>query len=104
MRRLLIVLCLVLTIGGAMTAPVLAQARDPFAPVVTENEPGVPGDEPGNADPIDVTPFDPTNGGSEGLPNTGGDPSSWWVLAYGLLATGSVALVVAWSRRPISLR
>jgi LPXTG-motif cell wall-anchored protein len=55
-------------------------------------------------DPIpNVAPFDPDNG-NDGLPNTGGNVMSWWVVAYGLLAAGATSLLVAWSRRPISLR
>ena len=102
MRRTLLLTGVVLLLAVAFAGPAAAQARDPFSPVVTEGDtPNLPG-EPGVQPLPNVNPNpDP---GVEGLPNTGATQTNWWVVAYGLLAAGSTALLVAWSRRPISLR
>ncbi|MEA2498161.1 MAG: hypothetical protein QOH26_566 [Actinomycetota bacterium] len=104
MRRSLVVSGIFLLLVVFVSGPASAQVRDPFAPVVTEGGVAPQPNAPGGVDPIpNGAPFDPDNG-NDGLPNTGGNVMSWWVVAYGLLAAGATSLLVAWSRRPISLR
>lgn len=97
MRKLLLMATLACALTIAAAAPAMAQ-RDPFEPLVDPNagttgtttDSGTTGAEP---DPFQEN-------GSDGLPNTGGDPSPWLVIAYGLVALGAGALVLAKISRP----
>jgi LPXTG-motif cell wall-anchored protein len=80
----------------------MAQARDPFEPLIDPNAPvGVPGDPVPGTDPDSAPPFQP----SEPMPNTGADTSSWFGLAYALIAIGAGMVVLGrLYRNPVGTR
>jgi hypothetical protein len=107
MRKAIVVLLAGLMLVVAFAAPAFA-LRDPFDPVVdltpdteggggggaseegaTTNAGGVGGDEVSGA----ATP-------SETLANTGSDVEPWLVVAYGLIAVGAAAVVLARTGSP----
>lgn len=94
MRKTLIGL-IVATFLVLLAVPAFAQARDPFQPLVTQDTTGTTTDTTG--DTTTDTTQDPVfqENGSDGLPNTGSDPSVWLVAAYGLVALGIAAIVLA---------
>ena len=102
MRRTVVVLIFSIFILGAFAAPALAQLRDPFDPLVSTDGTVEPGAQPDDGTPPEVVV--PPDRSEQGLPNTGQDSNTWMVLAYGLICAGATALVVARSRRPITLR
>lgn len=109
MRKLVIALLLGLFLVLVMVAPALAQARDPFDPVISQAE--ITGAGTGTGDGTgtngDGTGTDGTgtNGddgatvlgenGADGLANTGSDTEPWLVAAYALIAVGAGALLVS---------
>ncbi|MGH2693817.1 MAG: hypothetical protein ACRDJJ_03270 [Actinomycetota bacterium] len=102
MRRVTVCLLVALAAVLALAAPAAAQLRDPFDPLVTEGE----GTTGGAAE--DTT----QGGGTEVQPqpatevdaNTGGDPSPFLVVAYGLLALGVGAVVISRTLGPQPVR
>jgi hypothetical protein len=78
----------------ALVAPAAAQLRDPFEPLVTEGSTtegttGGTGTTDGGGTEVQPQPA------TEVDANTGGDPSPFLVIAYGLLALGAGALIVS---------
>ena len=102
MRRSIVVLIFSILIVGAFAAPAFAQLRDPFDPLISTNGTVEPGAQPDDGTSPDVVV--PPDRSEQGMPNTGQDSNTWLVLAYGLICAGATALVVARSRRPITLR
>jgi hypothetical protein len=88
----------------ALAVPAAAQVRDPFDPIVgeeeettggaTETQPATQGGE------TEVRPQPVT----EVSPNTGGDPSPFLIVAYGLLAVGVGAIVLSKTLGPQAVR
>jgi LPXTG-motif cell wall-anchored protein len=92
MRRALAVAILALVLVVLVAAPAMAQQRDPFQPLIDPNAPVVaPGDPAPGTDPDTAPPFQP----NEQVPNTGADTSSWFGLAYALIAIGAGLVVLA---------
>jgi hypothetical protein len=106
MRRLFASVAAGFLLALVLSAPALAQVRDPFDPLVTDNGSVQPGPND-NAQPND-NPFvpDDDNGsnGNHDLPYTGSEVSGWVVLAYGLGALGTLAICIARLRTPIRIR
>jgi len=102
MRRASVFLLITLVALLALAAPAAAQLRDPFEPLVTEGE-GTTGTTEGTGT---------TGGGTEVQPqpatevdaNTGGDPSPFLIIAYGLLAIGVGAVIVSRTLGPQPVR
>jgi hypothetical protein len=93
-----IALCLALASIVALmsAAPVMAQARDPFDPLVTQSSSS--GSGGGSEDGFETAPapqdeVDPA--GQEALPATGADTSVWLGMAYALVALGAGALALS---------
>jgi len=91
-------LCATLLLSLVTAAPSLAQLRDPFDPLVTEDTAasggnGTTGATGDPSDPEATAPPAPET--AEGLPTTGGDPTPWLTSAYVLLACGAAAVVLA---------
>lgn len=107
MRKLLIASLLGLFLVLVMVAPALAQARDPFDPVISQAEitgagtgTGTNGDGTGtNGDGTGTNGDDGATvlgeNGADGLANTGSDTEPWLVAAYALIAVGAGALLVS---------
>ena len=107
MRKLAIASLLGLFFVLIMVAPALAQARDPFDPVISQAEltgsqgdgTGTQGDGTGTGGDDTDAGGDGTNvlgeNGADGLPNTGGETEPWLVAAYTLIAVGAGALFVS---------
>jgi hypothetical protein len=92
MRRVTAYLLLALVAVLALAAPAAAQLRDPFDPLVTEGSTTEGTTEgTGTTDGPEVQPQPAT----EVDANTGGDPSPFLVIAYGLLAVGVGAVIVS---------
>jgi hypothetical protein len=103
MRRVTVCLLVALVAVLALAAPAAAQLRDPFDPLVTEGS-----TTEGTTGGTGTT----TGGGQEVQPqpatevdaNTGGDPSPFLVIAYGLLAVGVGAVIVSKTLGPQPVR
>jgi hypothetical protein len=94
MRRVTVCLLVALTAVLAFAAPAAAQLRDPFDPLVTEGE----GTTEGTTEGTGTTGGGPVvqpQPATEVDANTGGDPSPFLVIAYGLLALGAGAVVIS---------
>ena len=99
MRRAIAVAVLALVLLTLFAAPAMAQARDPFVPLV---QPGGAVD-PESGEPVTDPQVAPPVQPSEPMPNTGVDASSWFGLAYALLAVGAGMVVLGrMYRRPLS--
>jgi hypothetical protein len=90
MRRALAVVVLALILVALIAAPAMAQARDPFVPLV---QPGG-GVDPATGEPVTDPQVAPPVQPSEPMPNTGADTSSWFGLAYALIAVGAGMVVL----------
>lgn len=109
MRKLVIASLLGLFSVLVMVAPALAQARDPFDPVISQAEISGAGAGDGTGTNGDGTGTDGdgtgTNGddganvlgenGADGLANTGSETEPWLVAAYALIAVGAGAVLVS---------
>ncbi len=84
------------TFMALLVVPAFAQARDPFDPLVTQENAGTTTVDTTGDTTTDTTQ-DPVfqENGSDGLPDTGSDPSAWLVAAYGLVVLGVAAIVLA---------
>ena len=96
-RRLLLAVAAVMVLGIAAAGPALAQARDPFEPLVS-NETSVSDDTGANATSDDqgAADDDSTQGApsESALPNTGGGLTGWIGVAYVLVAVGGGFMVL----------
>ena len=90
MRRAFAVVVLALVLLVLIAAPAMAQARDPFVPLV---QPGGAVD-PETGEPVAGPQVAPPVQPSEPMPNTGTDTSSWFGLAYALIAVGAGMVVL----------
>jgi hypothetical protein len=107
MRKAIVVLLAGLLLLVAFAAPAFA-LRDPFDPVV-DLTPETAGGGGGGGEEEATTP-DAVVGGtevggsatrSETLANTGSDVEPWLVVAYGLIAVGAAAVVLARTGSPV---
>lgn len=95
MKKMLIGL-VAATFVALFAVPAFAQARDPFEPLVSEESAGTTTVDTNGDTTTTGTTEDPfEENGSDGLPNTGSDPSTWLVAAYGLVVLGAGAIVLA---------
>jgi hypothetical protein len=102
MRRVTVCLLVALTAVLALAAPAAAQLRDPFDPLVTEGS-----TTEGTTDGTGTTGGGPVvqpQPATEVDANTGGDPSPFLVIAYGLLALGVGAVVISKTLGPQPVR
>lgn len=102
MKKLAALVALALASVLFMAAPAFAQ-RDPFDPVIDPNAPPVvTGAEPTGTTTTTTTL--PPNVGSDQLANTGADVAPWLAIAYGLVAMGAGAVVIARMYQPQLVR
>lgn len=101
MRRIAAAAVLAVAVTILVGAPALA-TKDPFKPLVT-SEQAATATTTGATTTTTTTaqdPAAPTEPLSESVPNTGADVATWLVVAYGLVAAGAGALVLARTLRP----
>lgn len=96
-RRLLLAVAAVMVLGIAAAGPAVAQARDPFEPLVsnetsssTDTSTAANSDDQGASDETSTQPAP----SESTLPNTGGGVTGWIGVAYVLVAVGGGFLVL----------
>jgi hypothetical protein len=97
-RRLLLAVAAVMVLGIAAAGPAMAQARDPFEPLVSNEAPSstdtstaANSDDQGASDETSNQPAP----SESTLPNTGGGVTGWIGVAYVLVAVGGGFLVLS---------
>lgn len=97
MRRFVIDSLLAALLMFLIAAPALAHpgARDPFQPLVTEEQATTTetGEEQTTQQTTETEAFQ--ENGSDALANTGSDVTPWLAVAYGLLVCGGAAIALA---------
>lgn len=102
MRKMIAVVFAAVVFVLAVAAPAMAQARDPFDPVIdtTGGSATNEGGEPVTLPEGEVPP--PAQ--SEVMANTGADTEPWLVTAYVLVAVGAGIVVLSKTLAPVPAR
>lgn len=100
MRKVAVAIVLAVALTILVGAPALA-TKDPFKPLVTSEQAATTTTTGATTTTTTAQePAAPTQPLSESVPNTGADVATWLVVAYGLVAAGAGALVLARTLRP----
>lgn len=106
-KRIAFLVCALAVLSIGIAPPGNAHPRgirDPFQPVVVPGAAVAGAPETATAEGAAVQPETAPATTSEGLAATGGDPRSWVLIAYVLIAIGAGGVAIAKNAQPVRLQ